>query len=175
MRKLTLITLFAIGMLMVLPSCLKSDADDYEAWRERNDAFIDQISLDEYDKITPPWAPMHSVYIKWHNDRSLTANNLMPISTSTVSVKYELENIDGDTLQTSYKANGDSLYTSVVNNNIVGFQIGLTYMHVGDSVTMIIPYHSGYGAQVTSSMKPYTDLIYRVKLVSIPAYEKEDN
>lgn len=172
--KKTTIALATLAAMFVLPSCLKSDIDQYDKWRDLNNAFTKGIDTLEYKKFVPDWAPGNSVYVKWYNDRSLTANNLMPISTSTVSLKYEMQNIDGTPLGNSYKANGDSLYTSVVGKNIIGFQIALMQMHVGDSVRMIIPYQSGYGSSTTGGIAPYSNLIYDVKLVSIPAYEKAE-
>lgn len=160
----------AAGLL--LPSCLKSDMDDYEVWRDQNDTYLDTVNTTGYERYVPDWAPNHFIYMKWHNDRKLTASNLVPISTSTTKVKYELYDIEGTALDNSYKSNGDSLYTSVVNNNIVGFQAALTNMHVGDSVTVIMPYNAAYGNQMHGSVRPYTNLIYNIKLVSIPDYEK---
>lgn len=161
----------AVGLLA--SSCLKSEIDDYEEWRKVNDAYVAAIDTTEYQPITPSWAPFNTVYVKWHNDRSLTAKNLVPISTSTIRCKYILENIDGTLIQNSFKSNGDSIFESVVNNTVIGFQAVLTNMHVGDSVTAIIPYPSGYGsANRGSNLRPYTNLIYHMKLVSLPYYER---
>lgn len=171
MMKKILIALSALFAAVTFQSCLESDVEDYSDWRAQNDLYLDTLDTSAYTKVSPDWAPYHYIYMKWHNDRALTRDSLMPLSTSNVSVKYELCNIDSTFTQTSYKSNGDSLYTAVVNNNIIGFQIGLLNMHVGDSVTMIIPYNSGYGSQSTS-MRPYSNLIYRVKMVKILDWEK---
>lgn len=161
-------------LVLPLPSCLKSDVEDYETWRLANDTYINQINLNEYEKIVPDWAPQNSVYIKWHNDRSLTANNLVPMSTSTVDIKYELEDIDGTKIENSYSRK-DSTYTSKPKENVLGMWIALTNMHVGDSVTMIIPYPSGYGAEIRPTIKPYSNLIFHAKLKAITAFEKPAN
>lgn len=173
MKKLSLLSLASVA-LMSLTSCLGSDVENYDNWRKQNDDYIASIDLNEYERYIPSWAPEHAIYMKWHNDRALTAGNLVPISTSTVRVKYELEDIEGNKLQNSYKANGDSIYESQVNTNILGFWAALTNMHVGDSVTMILPYQSGYGNYSSGSVLPYSDLIYHVKLVSVKAYERPD-
>lgn len=166
------IILAAVAASALLSSCLKSEVDELDDWRRENDAYLTKIDTTEYKKIVPDWAPFHSVYMKWHNDRALTQKNLVPMSTSTVRVKYEMENIKGESLGNSYKSNGDSIYESTPNANIVGFWAALTSMHVGDSVTMIIPYPSGYGSQSMGSIKSYSNLIYHVKLVSMPYYER---
>ncbi len=85
-----------------------------------------------------------------------------------------MEDIEGKSLGNSYSTTtyGDSIYQSRPNNNIVGMWAALTSMHVGDSVTMVIPAKSGYGASAVGSIKPYSALIYHVKMKSIPAYDK---
>ena len=72
---------------MSLPSCLDSDVENYDEWKKQNEEYIASIDLNEYERYVPVWAPEHAIYMKWHNDRTLTAGNLMPISTSTVRVK----------------------------------------------------------------------------------------
>lgn len=95
------------------------------------------------------------------------------MSNSTVELKYELEDIEGTKIQDSYSATtGDSLYVTQPNQTVAGFWIALTTMHVGDSATLIIPYPSGYGSGQTASIKPYSNLIYRVKIKGIKAFEK---
>lgn len=169
-----IIPLFALPVCL-LSSCLKSDVDNYEDWRQINEEYLKNTNFSEYTRVSPDWAPEHSVYIKWHNDRSLTANNLVPISTSTVNIKYELEDVEGNTLGNSYNATaGDSVYQSTPNENILGMWIAMTTMHVGDSCTLIIPYASAYGAGATGNIKPYSNLIYHVKLKKIVAYERPE-
>lgn len=164
------------AILMPLASCLKSEVDDYDEWREKNDAYLKTIDTREYELIKPDWAPQNSVYIKWHNDRTLTADNLVPLSNSTVDMKYELEDIEGNKIQNSYgAASGDSVYRSQPNNNVIGMCIAMTTMHVGDSATLIIPYQSGYGSETKSDIKPYSNLIYHIKIKDIKAFEKPNN
>ena len=38
-----------------------------------------------------------------------------------------------------------------------------------------MPYTAGYGKNAQGSVRPYTNLVYRIKLVSIPALEKPYN
>ena len=57
--------------LLPLSSCLKGEAETYEEWREQNNAYLAAIDTKEYELVVPDWAPQNSVYIKWHNDRSL--------------------------------------------------------------------------------------------------------
>ena len=75
--------------------------------------------------------------------------------------------VDSSYNMTTY---GDSLYKCKPMNTIQGFAIALTSMHIGDSCTVIIPYFVGYDTSTTSNIKkPYSTLIYEMKLVDIPA------
>lgn len=162
------------ALLVLASACIESDQDDYEDWRMQNDEFITKIDTREYKRVTPVWAPMNSVYIKWHNDTNLTRKNLVAMSTSTVNIKYEMEDINGKKLGNSYSmtTNGDSVYQSTPNQNIIGMWATMTTIHEGDSVTVIMPYSSAYGSSSTSSFQPYTNLIYHMKLMKVVSWEK---
>ncbi len=163
----------------LLSSCLKDDENltEYTEWKNKNDEYMTKMeNLTEngekvYTKVVPSWATLDYVLIKWHNDRSLTENNLVPMSTSTVNIKYEMEDIEGNALGNSYSST-DSIYQSCPNQNIVGMWAAMTSLHVGDSVTIIIPAMSAYGSSSRGSIKPYSALIYHMKMKSIPSYEK---
>lgn len=174
MKKLILTA--AAGLLaLAATSCIDDSPETYADWRKQNDEYLTRVDTEEYTRVTADWAPGHCVYIKWHNDRRLTESELTPLSNSTVNIKYELEDIEGNDLGNSYSltTNGDSIYQSKPNENIIGMWIAMTNMHVGDSVSMIIPYSSAYGAATRNGIKPYSDLIYRVKMKGIPNYEKK--
>lgn len=161
-------------MSLSLSSCFKDENVDYTEWKERNEAVIAEMEGNkEYIRLTPPWAPEAFTLVKWHNDRAVTSRNLSPLDNSLCDVKYELLDIDGNSIASSYKSTtyGDSIYRTRPSGNITGFWYTLTQMHVGDSVTAYMPAISGYGAATYGDVKPYSTLIYRIKLVAIPAYE----
>lgn len=169
-----------------LSSCLGNDDDDsfdYEAWRNKNETYLAEKEAETgadgrklFERVTPVWAPGVYVLAQWHNDRSLTAGNLIPMDNSTVDVVYDCSYIDGTVLDSSAKltANGDSIYRCKPSDNIVGFWTMLTNMHVGDSVTCVIPTAAAYGAS-SSSVIPYSTLIYHMKLKAIHRYEMANN
>lgn len=172
--------LFIIPILSIaLSSCLGSDDDeiDYSVWRAENDQYVSTAeNLTEngekvYTKIVPEWAPNDFVLIKWHNDRSLTEKNLVPLSNSTINIKYEMEDIKGNYLGDSY-SNTDSIYQSMPNENIVGMWIAMTNIHVGDSVTLVIPSNSAYGVLQRDPILPFSTLIYHMKLKEVVKYDK---
>lgn len=176
MKKLFYTAIMAVVAITMLDSCLgKSVEDEYKDWREANDAWYQQqISSGQYTLLTAPWDPSATTLIRWHNDRQLTKDNLVPLITSTVDVKYKLKLYDGTPVDSSYllTSPADSIYRSVVNQNVEGWMIALTNMHVGDSCTVIIPYQQGYGSTKRSDvLVPYSTLIFDMKLVDIYKYK----
>lgn len=178
--KRPLMALLGAPLALVMASCLNgNDPDDYSEWYRRNETFIDSVrnALSgkdlEYTKITPDWAPGTYVLMKWHNDTLLTRKNLSPLNNSTVLVKYQLRDIDAKVLDSSYSMTTyrDSLYRTRVNNVITGWQIALTNMHEGDSVTVVVPYNAAYGSTGSGAIAPYSTLIFDVMLKKVQAYE----
>ena len=186
MKKLLYIILVA-AVAPLLSSCLGDDdnnSDTYKEWREQNDQWM-QLRLAEkdasgnpvYQKVTANWDTKAYVLMKWHNDRSQTIGNLQPISTSTVDVKYEVMTIDSTLIDSSKDrvTPAQGVYRTVLNKNITGWMMGIPQMHIGDSCTILIPYNQAYGNVTSNGLKPYSSLIFNVKLVGIPAYEKPVN
>lgn len=168
-------TLLLALLPFALTSCLGDDDNsvDYSEWIEQNESYLSEKAADsDYEKIVPSWCPGVYILAKWHNDRSLTAGNLVPMDNSTVDVTYKAEYVNGVVLDTSFKntAYGDSIYRCKPLDNIVGFWTMLTNMHVGDSVTCVIPMNAAYGATSTSVV-PYSTLVYHMKLKRIHAFE----
>lgn len=174
------LTLPVILLALSMASCLGEDVyNDYSEWRIQNTDFITDAEASvvngqkEYEKVVPLWDPSSFVLMKWHNDRSKTASRLSPLDNSTINVKYLLTNVNGDTIDSSYKMTtyGDSLFQCQPCNMVTGFWIATTSMHVGDSVTAIMPYTCGYGISGSGSIPPFSTLIFQIKLDSIVAFE----
>ena len=170
----------AVMMLAGAASC-DSDGPDSatQEWINLNQKYVEEQAalkvdgIPVYTRVSPDWAPSAFVLMKWHNDRSATANNLQPLDNSTCYVKYEFEDVEGNKIQDSYDSQtyGDSIYRCRPCDNIVGFWTALRQMHVGDSVTVVIPAEAGYGSNDMGSIKAYSTLIYHVKLKAVPAFE----
>lgn len=180
LRNLFVLPALALIAASSLSSCLGDDDDsvDYTEWISLNENYLSdkEAETDDegnklYEKIVPSWCPGTYVLATWHNDRSKTEANLVPMDNSTVDVIYECSYIDGTMIDKSYSNTtyGDSIYRCKPSDNIVGFWAMLTNMHVGDSVTCVIPTNAGYGT--TGSVLPYSTLIYHMKLKAIHAYE----
>lgn len=153
-------------------SCLKGDDDrDYSEWRTLNARYIENAETETedgnllYEKIIPGWDTSVFTLMRWHL-RGTTPSAITPFSNSTVAVKYKLYNIEGELVDSSANFNCRP------NQMITGFNVALTNMTVGDSVTAIIPYTAGYGTVNHGAILPYSTLIFEIKLDSILGYEK---
>ena len=179
-----ILPVIATALILASASSCMSDNnwDKYEEWRNDNIAWYEQLKTrtdDQgnpyYTRLSPAWDPSCGVLIHFFNDRRLTEGNLSPLQTSTVDMKYLGQFYNGEPFDSSYTSTqyGDSIYRSRVSDNIVGWQVALNAMHVGDSVEVIIPFSSAYGANGYMSIPPYSYLRFYMKLVDIPAYEIE--
>ena len=178
MKKIIPILCAALTLIATLNSCLKnSTADEYKEWRQQNEEWFKTQSNNNtyFTVVTPPWDPTAHVLIHWHNDTMLTKNNLKPLLTSTVDVKYKGWTINGTAFDSSYVSVNprDSIFRAKLNTGvIIGWPTAITRMHVGDSCRVVIPYHLGYGAYSAGTViKPYSTLIFDIKLDDIYGYE----
>ena len=176
MKKFLYSVIMAVVAVTMFDSCLgKSVEDEYKDWRKTNEEWYQrQAASGEYTKLIAPWDSSAQALIRWHNDTMLTRANLKPLITSTVDVKYRLRLLNDSIVDSSYDmvSPADSIYRSVVNENVEGWMIALTRMHVGDSCTVIVPYQQGYGTVKRSDLLlPFSTLVFDMKLVDIYKYK----
>ena len=185
MKKYTLpliAALFATACAIV--SCNSDDEttwEEYREYREANNEWLAELQSmkDEngdpyYKMIVPSWNPDAFVLLHYFNDPAENADKLAPLYTSTIDVRYRLHLYDGTPVDssdnvTSYGAPG--IYRARLNSLVQGWAIGLSQVHCGDSVELIVPYGVGYGAQSMDIIKPYSNLRFNIRLVDIPYYE----
>lgn len=168
-------------LLPMMTSCLgDDDKPNYTQWKADNEKYVADAETEKladgslrFSRLTPVWSPGGWSLIQWHNDRALTSQYLSPRDNSLVDVKYCLHDIEGNVIDSSYanRVPADSIYRTRPNATVVGFWSALTAMHIGDSVTVVVPWTAGYGASASGSVKPYSTLIFDLKLVDIVAYE----
>ena len=160
--------LITIVTLLTLPACLgNNEATDYSSWMNLNTRYYDSIALLTedgnlvYREITPEWDRSFSILMKWHNNPNENESDITPLSNSTCDVSYTLTNIAGDTLDSS------ASYSCIPNQMSTGFMAALTNMKVNDTVTAVIPYAAGYGAYGSGGVRPYSTLIFGIRLKNI--------
>lgn len=173
--KLQTLPIALVCVLTGLCACSKSDYeklwDEYEDWREVNDAWLAEQNADgKYTVITPEWNSDISIMMRWLNDTTLTSGNLVPLYTSSVSVKYKGWLYDGTAFDSTY-AYTDSVTTLQTSGLIDGWVIALENMHVGDQVELIVPYEAAYGSTGSGAVLPFSNLRFELELRDIPTYE----
>ncbi|MCH5221893.1 MAG: FKBP-type peptidyl-prolyl cis-trans isomerase [Muribaculaceae bacterium] len=182
MRKL-LIIIPLIALAFV--ACIKSEEttwEKYRDWRELNDAWLVEMQsrtnpdgTPYYQVIVPDWNPGAYVLLHYYNDPAETADKLSPIYTSTVDVRYQLHLYDGTPVDSSDLINQYGklgIFRTKLTDVIIGWPMALTKMHCGDTVELIVPYDVGYGAMENSTIKPYSNLRFNIRLEDIPYYEQ---
>lgn len=157
--------------------------DDYQTWRVQNEQWVrDQQARTNpdgtpyFEAVFPAWNPGIFVLMHWFNDRSETAGNLTPLYTSTVDVRYNGYNCEGERFDSSSTTNAYGrlgVQRFQCNAVIQGWSVALENMHVGDTVEIVIPNAAAYGTSYLSEMiPPYSALRFNVRLEDIYMYEK---
>lgn len=167
--------LIGIAAVATLCACSKTTYEktweEYTEWRDANDAWLHEQTVSGlYTSITPEWNRDISVLMRWYNDTSETSGNLVPLYTSTVSVKYKGWLYDGTPFDSTY-ALTDSVTTLQPSGLIDGWIVALENMHVGDHVELIVPYSAGYGSVITGAVTPFSNLRFDIELRDLPTYE----
>lgn len=173
---------------MGLTSCLGNGVEDqYKEWNDANQKWFNEqlVLVGEdgkpfYEVVTPTWDPSAKVLIHWFNDRELTKDNLSPLYTSSVDVKYIGRLYNGVPFDSSYLSTSPrdsitrfSIGQSGSSNGVIeGWAIALQNMHVGDSCRVVINYQQAYGSyHVNDLLKPFSVLQFDMKLDDIHTYE----
>jgi FKBP-type peptidyl-prolyl cis-trans isomerase FklB len=188
MKRLPLILMLTLVLAFVISSCsLNSDDtwNKYEDWRNANDAWLTAQAAKTnadgskyFTKVVPTWDSQSYVLLHFFNDTTKTQKMLKPLYTSTVDVKYEGRLYNYEEFDSSYSNTtpADSLFRTSVSDVIGGWAIALMDMHIGDSCEVVIPYSIAYGSSGSTSssttIDPYSNLHFFIKLVDIPGYYK---
>ena len=181
MKKFSNILLIALASLLLV-SCLEdTDWKKYEEWRNDQDEWLkSQLARTDangdkyFETVAASFDKNAVVYIHYHNDREATKNNLVPLYTSVVDVKYHGRLYNDVPFDSSYLSTSpaDSVLRFSQSGLITGWVIALENMHVGDSITVIVPWNVGYGEGSKGDViKPYSHLIFDMKLKDIYKYE----
>ncbi|MDE6048574.1 MAG: FKBP-type peptidyl-prolyl cis-trans isomerase [Paramuribaculum sp.] len=183
MKKIFFLAIIFISTIVAVSSCSDDSTwDTYKEWRETNEQFYQNQKLlknsdgtQYYTELQPNWFPNSGVLIHYFNDRALTEGNLVPLVSSTVDVKYKGWLCNDVAFDSSYTAtaDGDSIFRTMPSQTIVGWQVALTNMAVGDSARVVIPWSLAYGTQSTGAILPFSSLVFDIKLVDIYSYQTQ--
>lgn len=89
----------------------------------------------------------------------------VPEPTNKVKVIYEGKTIDGTIFDSSEKNNGGKPTEILLNQVVQGWQDALKVMKEGSEWELYLPYDQAYGNHDMGVIKPYSALIFKIKLV----------
>ena len=92
-------------------------------------------------------------------------NGPKPAADAKVQVIYEGKTIDGNVFDSSEKNNGGKPTEIMLNQVIPAWQQALTLMPEGSEWELYVPYNQAYGNRDMGQIKPYSALIFKIKLV----------
>ena len=127
-------------------------------YKLKNEAFMQALRDGEEELFEISQGVLIKIIEKGDGDRSPRANNV-------VTVHYKGCLINGRVFDNSWERGYPEAFR--LSDLIVGWQIALTQMHVGDHWMVYIPYEVGYGTRASGPIPAYSTLIFEVKLVAI--------
>ncbi len=167
---------FVVLMTIVLGAFVScnSDTEDtvtqYLEWNNENVAYFNaaKTAVDEdgnriYEVVKPNWDTTSCILMHYYTRGEGTVS---PYYTSFVKVCYRGEMIDGVVFDSSHVSPSNPM-TAKVSSLVNGWAVAMEKMHVGDSCRIVIPQNMGYASAPSGSVKPYSTLIFDVKLLEI--------
>ena len=179
------LALLSASLLSGLASCSKDtvEADPYERWAERNEAYLDSvIRVSENPPVGETWRKHLNYKIKSENltgdivtKRDYVyvkvlqegkADGITPLSTDTVYTAYKGYLMNGTLFDSSIKRGQPATFG--VNQVIPGWVEALQLMSEGAEWQLYIPSELAYGSQGAGPViGPHSTLIFDVKLIKI--------
>lgn len=133
----------------------KNKNNEYKA---RNGAFMQALRDGEEELFEISQGVLVKILKQGEGDRCPRAGNV-------VTVHYKGSLINGKVFDSSYERGYPEAFR--LGDLILGWQIALTQMHVGDHWIVYIPYQAGYGTRDSGPIPAYSTLIFEMELVSI--------
>ena len=145
-------------LLMLFPSCVDLDGDKVEYTAEKEQQF-----LKEYiDGLVSKGVNVDTTALGVFYVRQKEGTGPFPAAGDTISIKYVGYLMDGTSFDTSFRNNGDSLWTYVIEpgKNIKGWEEMMPLMNKGCKMEFVIPSSLAYGSQWAGYIPPYSSLIF---------------
>ncbi|MBQ5752356.1 MAG: FKBP-type peptidyl-prolyl cis-trans isomerase [Bacteroidaceae bacterium] len=127
-------------------------------YKLKNEAFMQALRDGEEELFEISQGVLVKILKSGEGDRT-------PRSGNVVTVNYKGSLINGRVFDSSYERGYPEAFR--VSDLIVGWQIALTQMHVGDHWIVYIPYQVGYGTRASGPIPAYSTLIFEMELVAI--------
>ena len=127
-------------------------------YKMKNEAFMQALRDSEEELFEISQGVLVKILKSGDGDRSPRHGNV-------VTVNYKGSLINGKVFDSSYERGYPEAFR--LSDLIVGWQIALTQMHIGDHWIVYIPYQLGYGTRDSGSIPAYSTLIFEMELVAI--------
>ena len=128
-----------------------------EVYKERNEAFLAELRNREGVKEISQGVLCEVI--------SSGKGGKHPALHNVVTVHYKGTLINGKEFDNSYKRGYPEAFR--LSDLIVGWQIALTKMSVGDCWRVYIPQELGYGKRASGPIPAYSTLVFEMELVAI--------
>ena len=127
-------------------------------YKQRNEAFMQALRDGEEELFEISQGVLVKILKRGEGDRC-------PRSGNVVTVNYKGSLINGKVFDSSYERGYPEAFR--LSDLIVGWQIALTQMHIGDHWIVYIPSNMGYGPKTSGPIPGNSTLIFEIKLISI--------
>ncbi len=127
-------------------------------YKQRNEAFMQALRDGEEELFEISQGVLVKILKQGEGDRC-------PRGSNVVTVHYKGSLINGKVFDSSYDRGYPEAFR--LSDLIVGWQIALTQMHIGDHWIVYIPYQLGYGTRDSGPIPAYSTLIFEMELVAI--------
>lgn len=127
-------------------------------YKQKNEAFIQALRDGEEELFEISQGVLVKILKSGSGERTPRPGNV-------VTVNYKGSLINGKVFDNSWERGYPEAFR--VSDLIVGWQIALTQMHVGDHWIVYIPYDKGYGTRANGPIPAYSTLIFEMELVAI--------
>lgn len=140
------------------------DALKAEMEQESKDALAAYIAENNID-VTPTASGIYVIPIENGKGRC-------PIKGEKVEVEYDVYLLDGTLVGSSSNQSESFSFVLGEGHAIQGWEEIVPTLHQGDKVRAIIPYDKAYGEHAVGNVKPYSNLVYDINLLSITTAEE---
>lgn len=127
-------------------------------YKQKNEAFMEALRNGEEEFLEISHGVLVKIIKSGEGDRCPRHGNV-------ITVNYKGSLISGKVFDNSWERGYPEAFR--LSDLIVGWQIALTQMHVGDHWMVYIPWEAGYGSRANGPIPAYSTLIFEVELVAI--------
>ncbi|MGB8489678.1 MAG: FKBP-type peptidyl-prolyl cis-trans isomerase [Bacteroidales bacterium] len=158
-EKKTFYFLLITLMIILIGSCNK-DSEDPELAESSNIAAF----LAQYPTLNFEQKPSGLYYLDVE-----VGTGLLPATHDTAFIFYSVRLLDGRILDTNFDTSDTLIMPVNEGLTISGFEEGLSYMHEGGEVLLLVPSKLAYGAtgDIYGVVPPYTPILLNIALVKV--------